>query len=533
MSLSDITREAVMKAIGEYDELGKEAFLEQYGFRPARSYLLVHDGKYYDSKAIIGAAHGYLPDEKPLTAGAFSGGEANVGRRLRGLGFTVQVGDDLTPDRLIRILAKLRVYRKNGIPALYQPITLLWALSRARRGEPRIVSWADTERGVSALFDSYGRAWEGDRVFYPIAALHAAGLWELDAEPEQVPSAHGSSIPQRWFEAQQPNGGLTPPVYALLRESSGTLTAAVNVLVQTYFTDADPVPLLRELGLADLTVDASASSGGSLPGDWTEAENRLIVNDYLAMLAQECAGTPYSKTQHRNALIEAMRGTRSRGSIEMKHQNVSAVMLELGLPYIKGYKPLPNIQESLLSEVRRQLGDNPGWLPQLRPQPSSPVEARLAASLHQVPVPKAPSGRRGRKVDYGLLQEESKRIGDRGEEFVLNYEREALSGLGRPDLAADVLWAARETGDGLGYDIRSFTPDGRPRYIEVKATKFDAQTPFYITSAELDFARNHQGEYAIYRVFNIDAAVPEFYVLAGNPDAQLVVEPITYRARPA
>jgi hypothetical protein len=322
------------------------------------------------------------------------------------------------------------------------------------------------------------------------------------------------------------------PVHDLLRESPETLKAAVNVLVQTYFTDADPTMLLNELGLADLVVDGG-HVGSSRPGDWTEAENRAIVDDYLAMLALECAGKPYSKTEHRNALIEAMGGTRSRGSVEMKHQNISAVMLELGLPYIKGYKPLPNIREALLTEVRHRLETNPERFAELRPQPPSPAEARFAASLRQVPVPETPPEPRGRKVDYGLLQEESKRIGDRGEEFVLNYEKSALEKQGRPDLAADVLWAARETGDGLGYDIRSFTLDGRPRYIEVKATKLGALTPFYITSAELDFARRHQDEYAIYRVFNIDSDTPEFYVLAGDLDTLLAVEPVTYRARPA
>src|ERR1700733_2493731 len=71
-----------------------------------------------------------------------------------------------------------------------------------------------------------------------------------DADPEQVPSAHGSSVPQRWFEDHQPNGGLTPPIYDLLRESPGTLDAAVNALVENYFTDADPAMLLSELGLS-------------------------------------------------------------------------------------------------------------------------------------------------------------------------------------------------------------------------------------------------------------------------------------------
>ena len=267
--------------------------------------------------------------------------------------------------------------------------------------------------------------------------------------------------------------------------------------------------------------------------DWTEAENRAIVDDYLTMLALECAGKPYSKTEHRNALIESIGGTRSRGSVERKHQNISAVMLQLGLPYIKGYKPLPNIQEALRTEVRHRLEADPGWFAELQPQRQSPAEARFAAALRQVAVPEMPPEPHGRKVDYGLLQEESKRVGDLGEEFVFNFEKATLAREGRADLAADVLWVAREVGDGTGYDIRSFSLDGRPRYIEVKTTKLGALTPFYITSAELDFAHRHQGEYAIYRVFDIDGDAPEFYVLEGNLDTLLAVEPVTYRARPA
>ena len=283
--------------------------------------------------------------------------------------------------------------------------------------------------------------------------------------------------------------------------------------------------------LARPTTAARQLGRGYMAGDWTEVENRAIVDDYLAMLALECAGMSYSKTEHRNALIEAMGGSRSHGSVERKHQNISAVMLQLGLPYIKGYKPLPNIQEALRTEVRRRLEADPVWFAELQPQ--SPAEARFSAALRRVAVPEMLPEPRGRKVDYGLLQEESKRVGDRGEEFVFNFEKAALESAGRADLAADVLWVAREVGDGVGYDIRSFGLDGRPRYIEVKATKLGALTPFYITSAELDFARRHQGEYAIYRVFDVDGGAPEFYTLEGNLNILLTVEPVTYRARPA
>ncbi|MGV0734346.1 HNH endonuclease [Mycolicibacter sinensis] len=89
MTLADLTAAAVNAAIDEYDQLGGEAFLAKYGFGPAKDYFVVRDGKLYDSKAIAGAAHGYLPGRTPLSADTFSGGKGTVVRRLRLLGFHV------------------------------------------------------------------------------------------------------------------------------------------------------------------------------------------------------------------------------------------------------------------------------------------------------------------------------------------------------------------------------------------------------------------------------------------------------------
>ena len=262
MGLRDITRTAVLAAIAEYDRLGQDEFLDKYGFDRARSYLLIHNGKAYDSKAIVGVAHGFLPEERALTARDFSGGEATVGRLLRGLGFTVQVGD-MTVDRLFRLLTRLNVYRSGGLPALYQPITLLWALARAGRGAPRLVSWEETQRQIAALIKHYGRPGEGDRVYYPVAALYGAGLWELDTGAGTVPNAHGSSIPQRWFDEHRPQSGLVTPVYELVRDSAEAQAAAVRALTETYFVDANPAALLDGLGLAGLRTGSPAEAAFS------------------------------------------------------------------------------------------------------------------------------------------------------------------------------------------------------------------------------------------------------------------------------
>ena len=38
-------------------------------------------------------------------------------------------------------------------------------------------------------------------------------------------------------------------------------------------------------------------------GPWTDEENDLIVADYFAMLADDMAGRPYNKAQHRRSLM--------------------------------------------------------------------------------------------------------------------------------------------------------------------------------------------------------------------------------------
>ncbi len=64
--------------------------------------------------------------------------------------------------------------------------------------------------------------------------------------------------------------------------------------------------------------------------DWTDEENDLIVEDYFDMLVADLAKLPYVKAQHRRTLLKKLKNIRSEGSIEFKHQNISAVMLGLG-----------------------------------------------------------------------------------------------------------------------------------------------------------------------------------------------------------
>ena len=122
MSLSDIkSQKPVLKAIAEYDRLGADRFLEKHGFGRSVSYWLVHNGRKYDSKAIIGAAHGYVRRGLGhLKASDFKGGEP-VKRKLERLGFWIEVGDstasaiNLTSDRFTLD----KIYTRNDLRGLF------------------------------------------------------------------------------------------------------------------------------------------------------------------------------------------------------------------------------------------------------------------------------------------------------------------------------------------------------------------------------------------------------------------------------
>jgi hypothetical protein len=68
-------------------------------------------------------------------------------------------------------------------------------------------------------------------------------------------------------------------------------------------------------------------------GAWTDEENDLIVACYFAMLADDIFARRYNKAEHHRALRPLL-NERSEGSIEFKHQNISAVLKGLGEDWI-------------------------------------------------------------------------------------------------------------------------------------------------------------------------------------------------------
>lgn len=295
MALSDIGRREVLRAVEEFDQDGRSAFLRGYGFKPSRAYFLVVDGRHYDSKAIVGAAHGYLEGQLPLTASEFSGGRDHAAKLLGALGFEVvpkEALTDATPDGLIDHIARLRVAHAESGPRLYQPITLLWAIGRAFRGESRTLSWGETSAALSGLLRKYGVRGERPRPDYPVLALYHAGLWTLPGHEGTVPPAHGDAVPRRWFAERQPDGGLAPTAYDLMRTSGQTRVTVIQTLTDRFFGDLDEVPLLTEVGLYDESVAddrRDGSRGAAVPSPAADAVTLAAQYERLCAVVERRA----------------------------------------------------------------------------------------------------------------------------------------------------------------------------------------------------------------------------------------------------
>jgi 5-methylcytosine-specific restriction protein A len=72
----------------EYDDLGGQVFLDLYGYREARKYLILHEGRTYDSKAVAGVAHKHQHG-RPLASGELYGGLTQAVKWLEREGFRI------------------------------------------------------------------------------------------------------------------------------------------------------------------------------------------------------------------------------------------------------------------------------------------------------------------------------------------------------------------------------------------------------------------------------------------------------------
>ena len=275
---------------------------------------------------------------------------------------------------------------------------------------------------------------------------------------------------------------------------------------------------------------------------WSAEEVAATVADYFSMLDAELRGESYNKAEH-NRHLQGFLKDRSGPSVEFKHANISAVMIELGLPYIAGYKPRGNYQHLLKTEIEQRLQLDATLQETVAVAVGAQApEVAVVASLDSVIVPMptreksdgtferlrvAPSG--SKRINYLEREAQNASLGQAGELFALAVEHRRLWEVGERGLADRIEHVAQSQGDGLGYDILSFEADGRERLIEVKTTRFGVYTPFFASKNEVAVSQDRAEQYALYRVFDYRAE-PRLFIAAGSLRDQFDLEPVQYQA---
>lgn len=274
--------------------------------------------------------------------------------------------------------------------------------------------------------------------------------------------------------------------------------------------------------------------------DWSRQEVEAIVSDYLSMLASELAGTPYNKAAHRR-MLKPLLANRSDQSIEFKHANISAALLDAGFPYISGYKPRSNYQ-ALIAEILAQRIGSAGALQELaaadadRPMAVPEVDDILGILTRKPSRPGEPlrvaeASPIRPATNYVEREARNRSLGNAGELFVLNYERARLIAAGKEALAGHIEHTSRIRGDYEGYDILSFEESGAERLIEVKTTKYGVDTSFFVTRNEVETSERCAALYNVYRLFAFRQA-PRLYTLPGAISNSCLLSAATFLALP-
>lgn len=249
MAVNDITREEVLAAIELYDSPEGQELIRELHYGKSLEYRLIHEGRFYPSKPIVGLAHGMPEGREYLDSGRVDGGitkntaAANILSKLK---FFVDPG-------WLHMITELQPHRSHQRVAAYQYVVLLWAIARTRSmndADPRLIPFTEARRQLTQLLRPFAIAKTTPDPVMPWIALQGP-LWELDL-PEGLASVSEAQVKQLDI-----SGGLTEGFEHFVRGwqmRDAGLRATVEVISVLIGNNPDYAPLLHELGLPETDI---------------------------------------------------------------------------------------------------------------------------------------------------------------------------------------------------------------------------------------------------------------------------------------
>ena len=423
-------------------------------------------------------------------------------------------------------IASLKLYQNGGGEGSPHKVALLLAIidliESGQIKDNRIWFNAQLKSAFKRRFQEFATKGQRNNPHFPFFHLRSEGFWHhrvrygKQNEYQSLSTVHGP-------------GELTNVVqYAYFDDALFECLEnenARNLLKGALFENLNPVQRKEILYMGN-------------QWDWLECE--AVVVDYFSMLDNEMAGLVIDISRQRDALMKLLKG-RSAKSIEEKYCNISAILIELGQPYIQIFRPkarYPNqLRQVVLSHLASHLDQfeqkvtdigRLAEMPEAMPPWDQVLDIDAPKKMQMVKEPERQY--LARKINFSEIERLNRHLGELGEEFVIDYEKHNLEQAGKEKLSKQVEWVSKHRGDGLGYDIRSFDlENGDEIFIEVKTTNNGKYQPFFMSENEVQFSRDESDRYQLYRVYNFRLS-PRLFQLPGAIENHVHLSPKNYKA---
>lgn len=174
----------------------------------------------------------------------------------------------MTHEELRRLFRQLKTWKRRDVRAPHKCLLALWAIGRCLSGESRMAPFRRVDARLEELLREFGPPRQTVRTHDPFWRLARDGVWELDGA-DGVTVARDGNPTKSMLRKANPRGGLTEPVYKLLRADRRLLSEVARDLLSAHFPESLHDDILLAVGIdPDFTAERR---GKGRPAGFREA----------------------------------------------------------------------------------------------------------------------------------------------------------------------------------------------------------------------------------------------------------------------
>ncbi|WP_414682926.1 phosphorothioated DNA-binding restriction endonuclease [Longimicrobium sp.] len=159
-----------------------------------------------------------------------------------------------TRNDLVRRIEEIGQWQRGGERAPHKPLLLLYAIARAARREPRMVSYATAEPILRRLLEQFGAPGRRPAPEYPFWYLQNDGLWELEGVGDALPRRGGTKEPRVSALRAGISGGMPRWAFSVLASDRRLRGRIIRSLLTRNFPRSLHGDVCAELGIPVLSV---------------------------------------------------------------------------------------------------------------------------------------------------------------------------------------------------------------------------------------------------------------------------------------